>query len=109
MTCASLRPVARESEVIADERASPERVLMKPMRREVSSTDRPSIDAALRWPSFFPVRPACSVATRSAERRVGKVCVSTCRTSWSADHKKKQKYTTHNTAMRLNKHHNRNK
>src|SRR3546814_20204096 len=29
---------------------------------------------------------AASSATRSEERRVGKECVSTCRTRWSADH-----------------------
>src|SRR3546814_19193454 len=28
---------------------------------------------------------------RSEERRVGKECVSTCRSRWSADHKKKKK------------------
>src|SRR3546814_16344184 len=31
---------------------------------------------------------------RSEERRVGKECVSTCRSRWSADHYKKTTYTT---------------
>src|SRR3546814_20563854 len=32
-------------------------------------------------------------ALRSAERRVGKECVSTCRSRWSTDHEKKKKNT----------------
>src|SRR3546814_20948917 len=32
---------------------------------------------------------------RSEERRVGKECVSTCRSRWSPDHKKKQKQQKH--------------
>src|SRR3546814_13183995 len=32
--------------------------------------------------------PSCD---RSEERRVGKECVSTCRSRWSPDHKKKKK------------------
>src|SRR3546814_16205362 len=35
---------------------------------------------------------------RSAERRVGKECVSTCRTRWSPNHLKKQR--THKTRSR---------
>src|SRR3546814_20366398 len=36
------------------------------------------------------------VDTRSEERRVGKECVSTCRSRWSPDHeKKKKKNNTH--------------
>src|SRR3546814_19758070 len=31
------------------------------------------------------------VIRRSEERRVGKVCVSTCRSRWAPDHKKKKK------------------
>src|SRR3546814_3429060 len=31
-------------------RASPDSALMNPIRRDVSSTDRPSIEAASRWP-----------------------------------------------------------
>src|SRR3546814_16143728 len=45
-----------------------------------------------------PVSTAAGVAhKRSEERRVGKECVSTCRSRWSPDHSKKQKKkTTHN-------------
>src|SRR3546814_20924069 len=32
-----------------------------------------------------------AVGKRSAERRVGKECVSTCRSRWSPDHEKKKK------------------
>src|SRR3546814_15350615 len=35
-------------------------------------------------------------SARSEERRVGKECVSTCRSRWSPDHSKKQTKTTHN-------------
>src|SRR3546814_13917929 len=41
-----------------------------------------------------PHRPAAlgiSLYHRSEERRVGKECVSTCRSRWSPDHKKKNK------------------
>src|SRR3546814_21091928 len=45
----------------------------------------------------LPVSPYGD-SKRSEERRVGKECVSTCRTRWSPDHsnKKKQKKKTHN-------------
>src|SRR3546814_3987044 len=33
-----------------------------------------------------PVRPSGTLAERSEERRVGKECVSTCRSRWSPDH-----------------------
>src|SRR3546814_15446904 len=35
--------------------------------------------------------PAHNISNRSEERRVGKECVSKCRSRWSADHKKKTK------------------
>src|SRR3546814_14330086 len=35
------------------------------------------------------VLPGCVVFSRSEERRVGKECVSTCRSRWSPYHKKK--------------------
>src|SRR3546814_15816645 len=37
-----------------------------------------------------------NVAARSEERRVGKECVSTCRSRWSPYHYKKQYSNTHN-------------
>src|SRR3546814_12856841 len=36
-------------------------------------------------------RGHCRVNRRSEERRVGKECVSTCRSRWSPDHLKKKK------------------
>src|SRR3546814_15467602 len=36
------------------------------------------------------VRHACLAETRSEERRVGKECVSTCRSRWSTAHSKKK-------------------
>src|SRR3546814_12397612 len=36
------------------------------------------------------VATAPSMNTRSVKRRVGKVCVSTCRSRWSPDHQKKE-------------------
>src|SRR3546814_15239206 len=43
---------------------------------------------------------------RSEERRVGKECVSTCRSRWSTYHKKNQKTTTYNTSNKRNKKNN---
>src|SRR3546814_15233684 len=39
---------------------------------------------------------ALTVAVRSEERRVGKECVSTCRSRWSPDHYKKKNNSTAN-------------
>src|SRR3546814_2644503 len=41
--------------------------------------------------SRFSRRPSSSAPPRSEERRVGKECVSTCRSRWSPDHYKKKK------------------
>src|SRR3546814_16381934 len=35
------------------------------------------------------------IGGRSEERRVGKECVSTCRSRWSPDHEEKESHTTH--------------
>src|SRR3546814_19620771 len=54
-----------------------------------------------RWDSSPPARPP---TTRSEERRVGKECVSTCRSRWSPYHYKKKKThqpeNTHVTSAR---------
>src|SRR3546814_20550411 len=42
---------------------------------------------------FDPGINALSILTRSEERRVGKECVSTCRSRWSPSHSKKKKIT----------------
>src|SRR3546814_12421637 len=39
--------------------------------------------------------PAVAMLTRSAERRVGKECVSTCRSRWSPYHSKKKTNKNH--------------
>src|SRR3546814_20881303 len=52
-----------------------------------------------------PIRPqhlrdcteSCNSARRSEERRVGKECVSTCKSRWSPYHSKKKTQKTHNT------------
>src|SRR3546814_18913016 len=46
--------------------------------------------------SYSPVLTAvvlASIPLRSEERRVGKACVSTCRSRWSPDHSKNKKIT----------------
>src|SRR3546814_18649023 len=40
-----------------------------------------------------PRRTGCACAQRSEERRVGKECVSTCRSRWSPSHYKKKNHT----------------
>src|SRR3546814_17140271 len=49
-----------------------------------------SSSTALMQPSN-PLRTAIRSDTRSEERRVGKECVSTCRSRWSQYHSKKKK------------------
>src|SRR3546814_20887489 len=46
------------------------------------------IDAAVRYEDYsdFGTATNWKVTGRSEERRVGKECVSTCRSRWSADH-----------------------
>src|SRR3546814_12555682 len=41
----------------------------------------------------IPFIPRCA-RVRSEERRVGKECVSTCRSRWSQNHQKKTKHTS---------------
>src|SRR3546814_15729003 len=59
-------------------------------------------DGALRFRSPWAVAGRCGKArpalvppraARSEERRVGKECVSTCRSRWSPAHEKTKKYT----------------
>src|SRR3546814_18524251 len=60
--------------------------LVAHLRRE------PGIDDALRALAIEPARARPGIDVRSEERRVGKECVSTCRSRWSPYHlKKKQK------------------
>src|SRR3546814_16903521 len=41
-----------------------------------------------------PVSQLCSTSIRSDERRVGKECVSTCRSRWSPYHEKTKQHKT---------------
>src|SRR3546814_13797301 len=67
------------------------------MNRRMSSPDH-SLNAPLRadsegeWQDWLVDESESQ--ERSAERRVGKECVSTCRSRWSPDHKKKNKRTS---------------
>src|SRR3546814_17024629 len=51
--------------------------------------------ALMREHRQLPLAHAVDVGPRSEERRVGKECVSTCRSRWEPYHSKKKKY--HNT------------
>src|SRR3546814_15061187 len=83
-----------------------------PRRGPSLRADTNGSSAVHRWPSGMvvrgtnrsldgatPSRPDGALAVvrsvkRSEERRVGKECVSTCRSRWSPVHKKKKKTTT---------------
>src|SRR3546814_17216205 len=43
-----------------------------------------------RWPMRLATASVSPGTTRSEERRVGKECVSTCRSRWSPEHEKKK-------------------
>src|SRR3546814_16695554 len=65
--------------------------------RHTPARDRPGLCAAvLQPPAKRPDRRQISTGSRSEERRVGKECVSTCRSGWSADNEKKNKKKTKN-------------
>src|SRR3546814_7345889 len=62
--------------------------------REVRAGNRRIRRAGGCWNGFRPACPTCSATpirarpscSRSEERRVGKECVSTCRSRWSPEH-----------------------
>src|SRR3546814_19244205 len=54
-----------------------------------------------RWRDYLP--GILVTAIRSEERRVGKECVSTCRSRWSPYHIKKKKYTRPDKIRTTNK------
>src|SRR3546814_12215132 len=61
-----------------------EHVRVDIMYSKLSPRGRARLDFVLYWVFFFP---ACLlVIYRSEERRVGKECVSTCRSRWSPYH-----------------------
>src|SRR3546814_6951547 len=73
---------------------------------DVCSSDLPATTSATSSsPPSTPCRScASSRRARSEERRVGKECVSTCRSRWSPYHQKNKKQSTsHLNIMKLNK------
>src|SRR3546814_11784303 len=67
--------------------------------------------AAMSASAQGPVLPVCAQGSRSEERRVGKECVSTCRSRWSPYHEKtKQKRENETTRTDTERrYHNRKK
>src|SRR3546814_20743116 len=57
---------------------------------ESQSTGTPPTASADAATPAANTAPATAAATRSEERRVGKECVSTCRSRWSPYHSKKK-------------------
>src|SRR3546814_20347030 len=66
--------------------------------------------APIRSASFHRTRARSAAAirgqghwskARSAERRVGKECVSTCRSRWSQDNSKKKETSSHNNYQHI--------
>src|SRR3546814_17272829 len=63
----------------------------------IASRESPCLRRPQAWKAARPCGQATTVCgirrvgIRSEERRVGKECVSTCRSRWSPDHKKKKK------------------
>src|SRR3546814_16811814 len=62
---------------------------------ELVNIDGHKVDVFVKWPDGRIVRPIIigiqDVYSRSEERRVGKECVSTCRSRWSPYHSKKNR------------------
>src|SRR3546814_13456481 len=78
----------------------------------ISDCSRTSIDRArgsppaASLPSYSFSSPAMPrPSTRSEERRVGKECVSTCRSRWSPYHYKKTKILNKNNDTHINQNH----
>src|SRR3546814_10762193 len=75
------------------------------LQKDGKAATRPQIVAALNfglWASLFGPKShhlwqSLRTIFRSEERRVGKECVSTCRSRWSPYHKKKKKKSMINT------------
>src|SRR3546814_2795486 len=56
------------------------------LARSASDASQQAADAVFIGERLMPVAWAVQVAQRSEERRVGKECVSTCRSRWSPYH-----------------------
>src|SRR3546814_7988647 len=89
------------SDVCSSDLAGAQRVMMsaEPIQlrvqivqmSKIAYADGPSADLVLIGGANAPARgadlaSATRILTRSEERRVGKECVSTCRSRWSPDH-----------------------
>src|SRR3546814_16672696 len=57
----------------------------------MSFDPRPPCRNKMRLSTALPLRNLAAPASRSEERRVGKRCVSTCRSRWSPYHYKKKR------------------
>src|SRR3546814_18577853 len=60
------------------------------LAEEVRADLTESLTGAADFNRVFTQNGIACTTTRSEERRVGKECVSTCRSRWSPDHSKKQ-------------------
>src|SRR3546814_17107441 len=64
----------------------------RPARRPPAPRKSGTVTKAQHWPQKLPpVSEISAFFTRSAERRVGKECVSTCRSRWAPSHQKTKK------------------
>src|SRR3546814_21146701 len=100
---AALRADRRRRRARTDDRRQPRRSAQPPRRRRAALPAR-----RVRAVESRADAERCRFLTsqRSEERRVGKECVSTCRSRWSTYHyKKKKKQHTHN---KINKKNNEN-
>src|SRR3546814_14668924 len=74
-----------------------ESLYLRPYRINLSGTNL--VKDGYRWTAAHYLEPIAIqhfiITARSAERRVGKECVSTCRSRWSPDHKKKKTINNH--------------
>src|SRR3546814_18208641 len=97
--CSSDLPALNVSGTASNSTSSKMLMNRKPSRN-ASTADR----VCAQPYSSGPLSSAASVARRSEERRVGKECVSTCRSRWSPSHEKKQNNNkkTHNIRTKQN-------
>src|SRR3546814_14192274 len=78
------------SDVCSSDLLNRERVDSIPTKREIIRIDKIGVKARIStrlWARNMEKR--LSIPQRSEERRVGKECVSTCRSRWSPYHEKK--------------------
>src|SRR3546814_14876480 len=67
-----------------------------PLREHTCISEHQIVERVLETLDHVGLRHAAHLAIRSEERRVGKACVSTCRSRWAPYHSNTQcKYTNH--------------